>query len=592
MRFPAPVRFRKSLRHSGAIVSGLLAIAATPRAEPAGPGPIKATVNCSPAATDQGPIGDRFGSVVLWHYLGTTPDERMLHEWAEAKPAGWLKAHYPWLNEVVVYGASGGSYRGYPRQPGDVAATEFDRDLFKDPANRAVANDYDFEPLVRACRNVIRQGLRPCLRLDHVPIKFTKEPKIDWFRLNTRPPDDYRVYADYISALAQAMVDAFGIGEVAHWRWIIGIEIDNRQMWESADGSPDTTMRDFFRFYDWNVFALQRTLGRDLGPVGSHAMTNPKESFWNAERFIEHCRSGVNAATGKTGAPLDFFGVSVYDIAPLPKYGGANLGQFDDKVMRMRAALDRHGYCQVPIEVAEGGLAFGRDQKWLWQGLAIGGSFDASWTALSFQKLLDGNVRGWARWPLFRTEGLFQGIETAGTHALALISRMSGDHRLDSTLAEPATVHGGLIASLSPDRSVVRLLAYHYGPDLTRPEPSLKMAVDLRSLPFAEHAQATIWRIDPAHGDFWPQWEKDRAALHLPADDYVHSEDQVDVLHALNNPAGLALWRSKQSEYERLGHQSSPEHRHLEVTAHAGQLDLVLPCFSTDLIEITQAPRN
>ena len=80
-------------------------------------------------------IGNRFKDISVWHYNGTTADEKMFHEWAEAMPAGWLKREYPWLKEIQVFIASGGAYKGHPRQDWDKEGTELTRDLFVDPSN-------------------------------------------------------------------------------------------------------------------------------------------------------------------------------------------------------------------------------------------------------------------------------------------------------------------------------------------------------------------------------------------------------------------------------------------------------------------------
>ena len=162
---------------------------------------------CDYQAKETEPIGNRFGSLSFWYLNGTTPDEQMWFEWAEEMPEGWLKTNYPWLEEMQIYVASGGAYMGYPLKESDVAACEFTRDCFKDPSDRSVLDDYDFTKLVRACGNMLRQGVRPCLKLHAVPIKYSSDPKIGWFRTNSRPPDDYEVYANYIAALVQAMVD-------------------------------------------------------------------------------------------------------------------------------------------------------------------------------------------------------------------------------------------------------------------------------------------------------------------------------------------------------------------------------------------------
>ena len=82
---------------------------------------------------------------------------------------------------------------------------------------------------------MVRQGVNPCLKLHAVPIKYSSDPKIGWFRTNTRPPDDYEVYANYIAALTQALVDECGLEEVRSWRWFVGTEFENPMWWEAAD---------------------------------------------------------------------------------------------------------------------------------------------------------------------------------------------------------------------------------------------------------------------------------------------------------------------------------------------------------------------
>lgn len=50
-----------------------------------------------------------------------------------------------------------------------------DRDLFKDPYDTSTFTDYDFEPLIKNCRGIIRLGAKPHLKLGGVPIKFTSD---------------------------------------------------------------------------------------------------------------------------------------------------------------------------------------------------------------------------------------------------------------------------------------------------------------------------------------------------------------------------------------------------------------------------------
>ena len=58
------------------------------------------------------------------------------------------------------------------------------RDCFKDPANRAVLDDYDFSRLVAGCRNIVRLGLKPYLKLGNVPRKFSSNIDSGDFGMN------------------------------------------------------------------------------------------------------------------------------------------------------------------------------------------------------------------------------------------------------------------------------------------------------------------------------------------------------------------------------------------------------------------------
>jgi len=543
-------------------------------------------------------IGNRFSNVSFWHRCGTTIDEKMWYDWAEEKPAGWLKQNYPWLEEMQLFVASGGSVLGHPRKEGDIDICEFTRDLFKNPTDRSVLDDYDFEPLLRACRNMIRQGVRPCLKLHAVPVKYTKEPKIGYFRINVRPPDDYEVYADYLSALAQVMVDEFGIKEVGQWRWFVGTEMDNAAWWEAADGTAETTAREYNRFHDWSVYALERVLGADLGPIGAHAMMSGEYSgaLWNPELFFEHCASGTNYATGQKGSRFDFFAVSYYDRSPqelekdewgTPMTGAGDLARFNDLISLTRKALDKYGLTRVSVELSEGGICFGTDGKWLWHGLAPGGIYDASWTALSFWKILEMDLLLWSRWPLLRTGGLFSGLEGASTHAIRMISELSGDYRIPvrSENGDGPILHA--VGGVTPEADKAHVLVFHHAADLTKPTETAEVVIELENLPFDGPVSVSVRMLDRDHGDFWPQWEQDRAMMGITDRDYFRSKDQLDVDHALMNPTHRYLWHYFEKRYEPLAR--FPEAKRTEAVAKNGRLSLSCSsaCFSVCLFEIS-----
>ena len=48
------------------------------------------------------------------------------------------------------------------------------RDLFVDPTNYDVLDDYDFSPLIENCKGILELGAKPHLKLGSVPMKYSQ----------------------------------------------------------------------------------------------------------------------------------------------------------------------------------------------------------------------------------------------------------------------------------------------------------------------------------------------------------------------------------------------------------------------------------
>jgi len=503
------------------------------------------------------PIGNRFSNMSFWHYLGTTIDERTWHEWAEKKPRNWLADNYPWLKEMQIFIATGGSYLGYPGVPGDDGQCEFNRDLFVNPADRTNLTDYDFRPLVRACRNMLYQGVKPCLKLHAVPIKYTSKPKIGWFRVNVRPPDDYEVYYNYLKACVDTLVRELGLDEVRSWRWFVMTEMENKDWWLAEDESPETSKHEFLKMYDYSVATLEDSLGADHVKVGAHSMAL-NDGLWDDRDVLTHCVRGTNYKRGTRGTRLDFFAVSYYDKTPGKPDASFDLPRFSDAVKNIRDRANELGLTGLPIEVSEGGLCFGTDGKWLWHGLCLGGCYDVTWTALSFKKMIDCDVTTWSRWPSTRTAGIFRGIETGTTNLLRLMWKMRDDSVVPLNVMNPHsdedanTVHG--VAGYNQATHTAHVLVFSHGKSLDTGGTDETATLDLQHMAAATGSTATIkkWIIDEDHGDFWKQWVADRAARGITDNDYKWSRDQICVQHALKNQEHIDFWHSREDVYKAL----------------------------------------
>jgi hypothetical protein len=211
--------------------------------------------------------------------------------------------------------------------------------------------------------------------------------------------------------------------------------------------------------------------------------------------------------------------------------------------------------------------------------------FDASWTALAFWKMLENGVSRWSRWPLLRTGGLFQGLEAPATHAMRMIARLAEDFRIHVSQPEgdPCV---RVIAGLAPGGNQCHVLAFHHAPDATSPTPPASLEVRLERLRLSGKVRIKRTLLSDGHGDFWSQWVTDRTAMGLTDKDFFRSRDQLDVAHALVNPAHRFLWETKAREYASSSARPSEEITEATVLDGALSLTFELSCFSVVLYEI------
>jgi len=126
-----------------------------------------------------------------------------------------------------------------------------ERDLFKDPLNKEVLDDYDFTRLLDNCRGVVNLGAKPMLKLGSVPLKYSEKATTEHgFGINPYPPDDYNVYYNYINALATALVNEFGREEVLTWRFGVMTEFENGDWFIANDGKPQSAFKEYCKLYD------------------------------------------------------------------------------------------------------------------------------------------------------------------------------------------------------------------------------------------------------------------------------------------------------------------------------------------------------
>jgi xylan 1,4-beta-xylosidase len=112
------------------------------------------------------------------------------------------------------------------------------------------------------------------------------------------PPTDYQKWAELVFQFVQHLRQKYGDAEVKTWLW----EVWNEPDIEYWKGTP----QEFFKLYDYSVDAVRRALpGAQVGGPDTTGPGRPKAAEF-LKQFLNHCDTGRNYATGKTGVPLDF----------------------------------------------------------------------------------------------------------------------------------------------------------------------------------------------------------------------------------------------------------------------------------------------
>jgi xylan 1,4-beta-xylosidase len=164
---------------------------------------------------------------------------------------------------------------------------------------------YDFTITDRIFDALIAADVRPLVEIGFMPEALSTHPEP--YRHNfpkgdiatgwSYPPKDYEKWGKLVQVYVQHLKHRYG-AYVAAWMWEVWNEPDI-SYWH---GTPE----EYDRLYDVTSNAIRSVLpiARIGGPESTGVSSDNAEAF--LRQFLEHCAHGINAATGKTGAPLDF----------------------------------------------------------------------------------------------------------------------------------------------------------------------------------------------------------------------------------------------------------------------------------------------
>jgi xylan 1,4-beta-xylosidase len=163
---------------------------------------------------------------------------------------------------------------------------------------------FDFTITDRIFDALLRAEVRPLIEIGFMPEALSTHPEpyrhtfpqgsvyTGW----SYPPKDETKWWNLVLAYTTHLRDRYG-NRVNDWLWEVWNEPDI-SYWH---GTPEQ----YDRLYDVTTEAIRMVLphARVGGPEAT-GVSDHSEPF--LRQFLEHCAHGKNAATGKTGAPLDF----------------------------------------------------------------------------------------------------------------------------------------------------------------------------------------------------------------------------------------------------------------------------------------------
>lgn len=513
------------------------------------------------------PIKNIFSDVNVWDLTGYWMGN------AEHTATDFFRQHFPFVKNIQFMTATGGNS---------------ERDLFINPSDRSTMTDYNFSPLIKACQNVVRQGLKPMIKTGAVPSKFCSAPHVGFFGVNVRPPDDYEVYYRYIKALAEALKQHFGLDELKTWSWGVLTEYENKDWFAASNDDPAATRLAYFKLYDYTVAALQEAIGSAHLRVGAHSMTTI-DGLWNELEFIDHVAKGTNYKTGRQGSQLDFLCASFYESTPGKKASNAMSAIEVIQFLRNRAV--QNGLTHLQFGIDEGRILTGpeEDKRDLLSRI-IGFSFQGASDARLFRQMNDIDADWLSTWSLL-TGGLWYGAPLVSTHIANLSYKMKGENRLNNIRVQQAIVHPeqdlNAIASVNTSSYTAHLMIYNYNADMySSGTQHTELVLKNADKVLGKKVRVKQWIVDDEHANFWPAWWADMKQRGLDKTAFDWSMYSTDLPRNLLRSEDKEYWLSRMPYYKEIALLKSTEYIAHTKDGHLS-MEILLKTHGVVLFEIT-----
>ncbi len=462
-----------------------------------------------------------------------------------------------------------------------------DRDLFVDPYDTSTFTDYKFDSLIENCRGILNLGAKPHLKLGGVPLKFTSDYKMGGFDMNVYPPDDFDAYYSYIKAIAEALVEEFGLGEVRTWRFGVMTEYENGDWFMAKSGLPEDSAEAYCKLYDYTVQALIDVIGEDVF-VGAHSMT-VTEGLWDEEIFIRHVAEGTNYANGKKGSRICFLSASFYDNSPGEFTKGYTL---PETIGYLKSNAEKYGLTDLIYGIDEGRILVGNSSGTVGNELnnrTVGFTWQASYDARIFAQTIRAGGDYFSSWN-FLTNGNLSGYPIISYHVAKNIAKFEGCKILSADTMNVKTslkVEIGNLVAVDEETGTIRAMVYNFKNDI-----AYKGKADVTlNIPSEDGKKYKITQyLVNDDCNFFDEWQEDRIKYNITDDCFAWSPDDpmLDSSTTLADSGAREIYYTELREkYKECAVLTPTEY---EVTATEGNLsvDVTLAAGNVVFFEIEE----
>ncbi|MDB6077039.1 MAG: glycoside hydrolase family 39 [Akkermansiaceae bacterium] len=390
---------------------------------------------------------------------------------------------------------------------------------------------YDWTLVDRIFDSYLERGVRPYVQIGFMPQAlsthpepyrhhWTPEAKYDEiFTGWAYPPKDWAKWEELVYQWARHCASKYGNDEVLKWYW---------ETWNEPNiGYWRGSREEFFQLHDHAVNAVRRAVpGAKVG--GPDLAGGAGGDFLKA--FIDHCRSGKNAATGETSTPLDFLSFHAKG-SPEQVDGHVRMGishQLRDIDSAFQVIAGYPDLKDKPIVIGESdpeGCAACQGPRFAYRN----GTLYSSYTAAVFPRKLDlamkhgVNLEGALTWAFeFEDQPCFAGFRSLATQGIdkpvlnvfRMFAKMAGSRLpvdsdsavpLDQIVRQGVTGKPDVSALAARDGNRITVLAWHYHDDDVR-GPDAVVSLDLSGAPRGAPT-VTRYLIDETHSNAFTAWQ-------------------------------------------------------------------------------------